>query len=71
MRRRIYRLYSELRGVESRVVSASDEAAKAELIERLDKLDRKVRRLRTPTSFAHLAYQLRTHINVVRNRVSG
>jgi TRAP-type uncharacterized transport system substrate-binding protein len=66
MRRRIFKLYGELKDLESKVRLSGSDEEKEKLLKSLDNLDRKVRRLRMPVSFAHLVYTLRTHISVVR-----
>ena len=71
MRRRIHRMYTELRGIELLVSGAKEERQKAELLDDLERLERKARRLRLPNSFAHLTYTLRSHINVVRQRLTN
>lgn len=70
MRRRITRLYGELRLIEVKVASTDDPERRYELADELEALDTRVRRMRLPSSFAPLVYTLRTHINVVRNRFS-
>lgn len=71
MRRRITRLYGELRMIEVAAAGAEDAATRANLSDRLESLDRRVSRLRLPGSFAPLVYTLRLHIDVVRGRFLG
>lgn len=68
MRRRITRLYGELRLIELAAAATDDPEARAGLSDQLDSLERKVGRLRLPESFAPLVYTLRLHIDVVRSR---
>ena len=69
MRRRITRLYGELRMIEAAAAATEHPSNRAELSDRLEALDRRVRRLRLPESFAPLVYTLRLHIDVVRGRL--
>lgn len=69
MRRRIFKLYGELRLLENNTKLIGSDEERAALAGSLDNLDTKVRRLRMPITFAHLVYTLRTHINVVRTRL--
>lgn len=66
MRRRIFRLYGELRFLE-------DELEKGrpadELRPRLDRLEEHANHIRVPTAFRHLQYTLRDHIGLVRQRL--
>lgn len=71
MRRRITRLYGELRMIELAAASVDDVATRTRLSDQLESLDRRVRRLRLPSSFAPLVYTLRLHIDVVRGRFLG
>lgn len=70
-RRRIFRLYAELRVLELQVREKNMADVRDELLTDLDRLERKVRRLRSPINFVHLAYTLRAHINVVRARLQS
>jgi hypothetical protein len=69
MRRRIFRLYGELKFIESALESASGDAAER-LKERLDRLEARAGHLRVPNAFAHLLYQLRSHIALIRARLT-
>jgi TRAP-type uncharacterized transport system substrate-binding protein len=66
--RRIYKLYSELMALEDER-AASPTNDRQDYIERLDQLDQRAGRLSLPISFQPQVYALRTHINVVRQRV--
>ena len=65
-RRRIYKLYSELRRLEDDMLFAAPNGNGSDLIERLDRLTARASRLSVPTSFKPLVYSLRTHIHLVR-----
>lgn len=68
MRRRIFRLYGELKFVEAELDARGGPAA-ADLQLRLQRLEDRANQIRVPSSFAPLLYQLRTHIALVRSRV--
>ena len=65
-RRRVYKLYSELKRVEDDLSSAAPSRAQKDLIERLDRLKDRAKRLSVPTPFKPLVYSLRLHIDMVR-----
>jgi TRAP-type uncharacterized transport system substrate-binding protein len=64
MRRRIFRLYGELRSIELEV-AAKTEKRPEELLARLDRLEERANHLRLPTGFADL-HTLRQHIDHVK-----
>jgi TRAP-type uncharacterized transport system substrate-binding protein len=68
MRRRIFRLYGELRFIEVEADSRSGTAV-SELQSRLEHLEERADRLRVPNAFAHFLYHLRNHIGLVRTRL--
>ena len=68
VRRRIARLYGELKLIE--VELEADAGASAnDLLARLDRLAERANRLRVPDDFAHFVYHLRDHIDSVRARL--
>jgi TRAP-type uncharacterized transport system substrate-binding protein len=69
MRRRIFRLYGELRHLESRLGKGTIEEDKREIAEKLDDLDRRVRNLKVPVAYSNLVFALRMHVDVVRARL--
>jgi TRAP-type uncharacterized transport system substrate-binding protein len=71
MHRRITRLYGELRLIELEAGTTDDAERRARLADDLEDLDRRVRGMRLPESFAPQVYTLRTHINVVRSRFAS
>jgi hypothetical protein len=71
MRRRIVRLYAELRALEQRARRTDSPEARAGILAELNALERKARRLEVPNEFAQMAYTLRTHINVVQARLEA
>ncbi len=70
MRRRIFRIYGELRALESRLNIEDVDLDRAQLLKDLGRLEKSVQRLNMPLTFSHLVYNLRTHINVVRSRLT-
>jgi TRAP-type uncharacterized transport system substrate-binding protein len=62
-RRRIYRLYSELRRLEDEMFYAADRGGHKNLIERLDRLEDRASHLSVPSAFKPLVYALRLHID--------
>ena len=65
-RRRVYRLYSELRRLEDEMFLAAPSRTRKDFIERLDRLKDRASRLSLPTAFTPLVYALRLHIDMVR-----
>jgi len=70
MRRKIARLYGELRFLEDEI-TGGDAAKAAELMARLDHLEKQANQLRMPIAYESLLYLLRNHIGVVRNRLTA
>jgi hypothetical protein len=70
MRRRIFRLYGELKFLETELNrrAASDDVH--DLSARLDKLEERANHFRMPTAFTHMLYTLRLHISLVRDRLT-
>jgi TRAP-type uncharacterized transport system substrate-binding protein len=70
LRRRINRAYAQLRGIELKLMRSNNADESKVLFDELDALDREVRRMRMPITYANPIYTFRTHINVVRSRFS-
>ncbi|MBV8403947.1 MAG: ABC transporter substrate-binding protein [Gammaproteobacteria bacterium] len=68
MRRRIFRLYGELKYIEAELDNKSGIAA-ADLLQQLQRLEERANRLQVPFAFAPFLYQLRNHIALVRARI--
>jgi TRAP transporter TAXI family solute receptor len=68
VRRRIFRWYRQLRGVEAQVADAS--APHADLLAELDRLDARASKITVPLSYADELYNLRSHIALVRARLN-
>jgi hypothetical protein len=69
IRRRIFRLYGQLKLIEIEAERAGDEGSSAGLLARLNDLDQRVTHLRVTQPHAWLAYTLRNHINLVREKL--
>ena len=69
MRRRVFRLYGELKFLEDELGSGTAQQDLADLIARLDRLEDRANRFRLPLSFRPLQYALRSRINLVRERL--
>jgi TRAP-type uncharacterized transport system substrate-binding protein len=67
MRRRIFRLYGELKFIEIELDARSGQASD-ELRARLARLEERANHLYVPFAFAPFLYQLRYHIGLVRDR---
>jgi len=65
-RRRIYRLYSELKRLEDEMSFTAPGRSPKDFIERLDRLEDRANRLSVPSAFKPLVYGLRVHIEMVR-----
>lgn len=74
VRSRVYRWYGQLRTVEQAVEEVAPEqraAAYPAQLARLNEIEEKVNQISIPLSFATELYGLRSHINFVRERVTG
>jgi hypothetical protein len=67
-RRRIYRLYSELKVLDQELSSGLRDEHREGFSHRLDRLEEQARLLPVPAAFRPLLYGLRLHINVVREK---
>jgi TRAP-type uncharacterized transport system substrate-binding protein len=68
MRRRIFRLYGELKFIESSAENSSD-ATVAAALRRLQCLEERASHMRVPSGFSHFLYQFQAHIALVRSRL--
>jgi TRAP-type uncharacterized transport system substrate-binding protein len=68
---RVTALYSELTAVEAAIESMPEGEAHAALLQRLDELALRARRLRIPLQFSPMRYALVDHIRLVRERLEG
>jgi hypothetical protein len=69
MRRKIARLYGELRFLEDEITGGGPTDV-AQLLARLDQLEKQANQLRMPIAYESMMYLLRNHIAVVRNRLA-
>jgi hypothetical protein len=69
IRRRIFRLYGELKFLEAEMEVRGVQTQVKDLLDRLDRLEDRANHLRVPTMFAQLLYTLRHHITLVRRRL--
>jgi len=69
IRRRIFRLYGELKFIELEVEARAGAAA-SDLLVRLDRLKQRASQLRVPDDFAPFVYSLRDHIDSVHARLA-
>jgi TRAP-type uncharacterized transport system substrate-binding protein len=67
VRRRIFRLYGELKFIEMEFEARS--GGRGELVAQLDRLEGRANQMRVPVTFAHFLYELRNHISLVRERL--
>jgi len=66
---RLNRLYRELRDIDARIDRDRSREEFAADLERLDKLDVKVRQMRVPVRNTRTLYTLRAHLQIVRERL--
>ena len=66
---RIFRWYGEIKFLEEELRRAPDAAHAAQVLERLEEIERGVSRTSVPLSYSDYAYNLRTHIEVIRTQV--
>lgn len=71
MNRRIISLYGGLKLVETEMENKGDEATRADMLRRLDDLQRKADGLRVPLPYSQMLYTLKQHIRLVRDRIIG
>jgi hypothetical protein len=67
---RIYRRYGELMALERAAFAQTTPEQRAELLKRLDEIEKRVITAKLPGSFADQLYLLRQHITFVRNRLT-
>jgi hypothetical protein len=68
-RRRVYRLYSDLKSLEDQLAAVPPSATPEDFIERLEKMYDRVSRQSVPASIRPQLYWLRLHIEMVRQEV--
>jgi hypothetical protein len=70
MRRKIARLYGELRFLEDEITSGGP-TDRTQLMARLDQLEKQANQLRMPIAYESMMYLLRNHISIVRTRLAA
>lgn len=71
VRRRIFRLYGELKFLEAEFEALGARHASPELAARLEQLEHRADHMNVPKAFAHMVYTLRLHIEIVRKRIAS
>jgi TRAP transporter TAXI family solute receptor len=71
MRRKIARLYGELRFLEDELADRPEGQDRGAMVARLDHLEQQANRLRIPMAYASLLYMLRHHIDLVRQNLTA
>jgi len=69
MRRRILRLYGELKLLEVQLLERSARQGRGDLLSHLDQIEARVNHLRVPVMFMPMLYTLRQHIDMDRERI--
>ena len=69
MRGKIAQLYGELKFLEDETDTAAGKPPMTDLIERLDRLEKRANQLKRPIAYESMMYLLRNHIAVVRSRL--
>jgi TRAP-type uncharacterized transport system substrate-binding protein len=69
MRRRVFRLYRELKFLEGQLERRGPRQDVSELLTRLDELEQRAQHSKVPAAFAQMLYTLRMHAALVRERL--
>jgi TRAP transporter TAXI family solute receptor len=69
VRSRIYKWYGELKFLEREIAEDQSSATETAWLDRLERLEQRVNRVKTPNAYTHELYILREHINLVRRSV--
>jgi TRAP transporter TAXI family solute receptor len=69
VRSRVYKWYGELKFLERELDGDPASRPRTEWLQRLDALESRVNRVKTPNAYAHELYILKEHINLVRRSV--
>jgi len=70
VRMRIFRWYRVLLAIERDIIFNPAREKRSELLDRLDRVEEEVNRMKLPASFADQFYVLRGHIDFVRDRIT-
>ena len=71
IKRRIFRWYRELKGVEIGMRTASGTVENAQLLARLNEIEQGVAETKVPLTYWDYVYTLRVHIDLVRARLTN
>jgi len=71
VRRRIYRWYDELSAVATAASNTHDDEEREALQYRLDQIDQELNQLSVPRHRTDLVFNLRTHVKLIRDRLSS
>jgi hypothetical protein len=69
VRSRVFRWYGEIKFLEAELLHDPDSARIAKMLARLDEIERGVARTSVPRAYTDYSYNLRMHIEMVRNRM--
>jgi hypothetical protein len=70
MRRRIFRLYGELKFLEGDLDRRDSAGEAGDLVDHLDRLEERANHLQVPLAYTNLLYNLRRDILLVRERLA-
>jgi hypothetical protein len=70
MRRRIFRLYGELKFLERDLDRSDPAEAAGDLVDHLDRLEERANHLQVPLAYTNLLYNLRRDIRLVREKLA-
>ncbi|HEX4986260.1 MAG TPA: TAXI family TRAP transporter solute-binding subunit, partial [Burkholderiales bacterium] len=69
IRSRVYRWYGVLMTIERDIFAGPTPEQRADLLQRIDRVEDAIARIRMPLSFADQLFVLRSHVNMVRERL--
>lgn len=70
VRSRVYRWYGVLMAIERDILANPTAEEKHEILKRIDRVEEAVNRIKMPLSFADQLFVLRSHVNMVRDRLA-
>jgi TRAP-type uncharacterized transport system substrate-binding protein len=68
---RVWQYYPNIREIEEKLDSVTDDSTLVAMDAQLDQLDDQLSRLRVPAAYRQAAYHARMHIDLVRKRIAG
>jgi hypothetical protein len=71
MRRRIFRLYGELKFLERDLERSDSTEGAGDLVDHLDRLEERANHLQVPLAYTSLLFNLRRDIQLVREKLAG